>query len=322
MKIIRILAALAISVFLFYIASSNSKGRPELRTHSENGYDFQFNTVPKIVEFLSDSVLINVEGDLEGKTIVLRHTQPGATVDSPLDAYAAQTLTPDPITPNKFRGDLTAGKKLKRVYYFFEVVDTAGVVVATFTNTDTGTPFWLRGIGHVAPLVIGSHILLIFATVFFILMAAMQAFQMIGGGGNVRAFGLHILAATVLCFIGGYPLGFAMNWYAFGTTWEGVPFGTDATDNKTQILFLYLVFMTLATLKSATGCKCLRDFFSRKALGWFGLGAFALMILIYFIPHSAQYDPTLTYAVCYSWAALMALLVVIGFVRSKGAETT
>ena len=48
MKIIRILAALVITVFLFYIASTNSEGRPELRAHSENGYNFKFNTVPKI----------------------------------------------------------------------------------------------------------------------------------------------------------------------------------------------------------------------------------------------------------------------------------
>ena len=59
--------------------------------------------------------------------------------------------------------------------------------------------------------------------------------------------------ATIAAFLGGYPVGFAMNWYAFGVLWEGVPFGTDATDNKTQLLFVYLLFLTLATLGSLRG---------------------------------------------------------------------
>jgi len=43
-------------------------------------------------------------------------------------------------------------------------------------------------------------------------------------------------------FYRGYPLGWAMNYYAFGTMWEGIPFA-GFTDNKTQIVLFYLVFL-------------------------------------------------------------------------------
>jgi hypothetical protein len=124
------------------------------------------------------------------------------------------------------------------------------------------------------------------------------------------------IAATTV-FLGGYLFGFAMNYFAFGTIWEGVPFGTDATDNKTQILLLYLLFLTLASLGSLTGGKRGRDLYSPRTRGWFGVGAFLLMLLVYFVPHSTQFSPGLTYVVGYSFAALMVLLYLLGYYRTR-----
>jgi len=108
-----------------------------------------------------------------------------------------------------------------------------------------------------------------------------------------------------------------MNYYAFDTVWEGVPFGTDATDNKTQLIFVYLIFMNLITLGSLTKGKLGGDKFSPTVLGLYGIGAFFVMLAIYLIPHSIQFSPGLTKLVCYSFIGLMALLYIYGLAVGK-----
>jgi hypothetical protein len=106
-----------------------------------------------------------------------------------------------------------------------------------------------------------------------------------------------------------------MNYYAFNVVWEGVPFGTDATDNKTQLLFLYLAMVWLVSLGSLTKGKW-RDLYPPKVLGWFGVVAFVLLFAIYLIPHSIQFSAALTYSVCYSFIGVVALIYLIGLLKT------
>jgi ABC-type Fe3+-siderophore transport system permease subunit len=124
----------------------------------------------------------------------------------------------------------------------------------------------------------------------------------------------------VFCFIGGYPLGMPMNYYAFDGLWEGVPFGTDATDNKTQLLFVYLLFASLATLGSFSRGRWGRDLFAPRTLGWIGLGSFGVMLFIYLIPHSIQFSARFTYAFCYTWIGVVAALYVLGVLRNRAVH--
>lgn len=81
------------------------------------------------------------------------------------------------------------------------------------------------------------------------------------------------LWTIVFFFIGGFPLGFAMNGFAFGDVWGGWPFGHDVTDNKTQIAFLawLIAFYLIKKNKNA------------KLAALF---AAIIMIAVYMIPHS------------------------------------
>jgi len=283
MKILRVIISVLLTLVLFYFSSINSEGRSEYIAYSENDYIFEFNTVPKEYEYDTATFPVTIKGDLEGKRILLRFTDPGSGVTTPLDQYKSVPLTLDQPDSSIFQGRLAAGRKLQRMYYYFEVIDSTGRQIVLFKN-DNGQPFSLRAIGHVPVPGLVIHIFLI---------------------------------ACLSAFLGGYPFGWAMNHYAFGTFWEGVPFGTDATDNKTQILFLYLVFVTLASIGSITNRRFGRDIYSPRALGWFGLGAFILMVIIYFIPHSIQFEPGLTYAVGFSWITVVVLLYLVGVFKSR-----
>ena len=216
-----------------------------------------------------------------------------------------------------FYTEVTAGKKNDRFYYYYEVVDSTGAALATFTQPD-GSPFMFRYIGEVPPVILTIHIVLIFASVFFISLGTVSSFSLVGGASDVKPLAKYMFLAALMAFLGGYPFGIPMNYYAFDGSWEGVPFGTDATDNKTQLLFVYLLFVTLATWGSFRG-RPGRDLYSPKALGWFGIGSFAVMLFIYLIPHSIQFSPALTYSFCYSWIGVVALLYIYG--RMKTVRT-
>jgi hypothetical protein len=162
-----------------------------------------------------------------------------------------------------------------------------------------------------------SHVALMTLTVFFLIMGFLYAMPLIRGNQSGRPMASYFFLAALCAFLGGYPFGFAMNHYAFGTVWEGVPFGTDATDNKTQLLFAYLLFMTLASIGSFSEGRLGRNIYPPKALGWFGVGAFGLMLAMYLIPHSIQFSPGLTYTVCYFSLVVMVLLYAVGWIRTR-----
>jgi hypothetical protein len=90
------------------------------------------------------------------------------------------------------------------------------------------------------------------------------------------------LKITVLTlFVGGFVFGPLVQHAAFGPWWTGFPYGTDLTDNKTLISFLFFL-AALATLKW-------------KYNKWVVCLAVLMMIAVFTIPHSAygsEYDYT------------------------------
>ena len=315
MKYARILGAIVLTMMMLYIARRNSAGAPEHFARTVDQYQFEMETVPKGMENSDTTIWLSVVGPFEsGQRVVLQLV--GGSVADGRPTLHAVPMTQKEAGSSEYYIRMPAGVKNHRTLYYIAVVDDAGTVLARFARPDE-SPFVLRSIGHVpAPVLIG-HIAFIFATFFCVAMAALSALPLLAGKSDVRPMAVWFLAAAVCAFVGGYPLGFAMNWYAFGGIWEGVPFGTDATDNKTQILFIYVLFVTLAAIGSLSRGKVGRDIFSPRTLGWLGLAGFLLQISIYLIPHSIQFSAGLTYAVCYGYTALVVLVYMLGRVGSR-----
>lgn len=87
-----------------------------------------------------------------------------------------------------------------------------------------------------------------------------------------RTFGLTLWTFVTLV-IGGLILGPIVQKYAFGDYWTGWPFGTDLTDNKTAVAFLFWLIALIITWKKP---------YHRT---WV-LVASVVLLLVYFIPHS------------------------------------
>ncbi len=317
MKTVRVIAAIILAAILLYIAGVNSEGRPEFFSHKENDFTFEMTTVPKASEFSQVKIPIKITGDIQPNLrLLFRPSKYGQDETTELRHYRNIPLIIEDSASGLYYATVSTDAKGGKLYYYFEIRDNTGGYRAGLSRPD-GKPFILKYIGHVPTLVLIGHIALMTLTVFFLVVGFLYAIPLIHRGRNVRAMTLHFAFAAACAFLGGYLLGFAMNHYAFGTVWEGVPFGTDATDNKTQLLFAYMLFITLASFGSWSKGKIGCDIYSSRALGWFGIGGFVLMLAIYLIPHSIQFTPELTYTVCYSFLGLLVLLYTVGRLRMR-----
>ena len=133
-------------------------------------------------------------------------------------------------------------------------------------------PLLIRFRHDVPASILVPHILFMFASMLF----AVYTFLLVIARKPYKKW-LWITVGTL--FVGGFVLGPLVQHVAFGPWWAGYPYGTDLTDNKTLLSFLFFL-LALATLK----WKCNR---------WIVGLAVLFMIAIFSIPHSAygsEYD--------------------------------
>jgi hypothetical protein len=141
-------------------------------------------------------------------------------------------------------------------------------------NYPADEPVVIRFRNDVPASILIPHILLMFGA----MLLAVYTFLMVVTGRKYRRW-LWITVGTL--FVGGFILGPMVQHVAFGPWWAGFPYGTDLTDNKTLLSFLFFM-VAVATLKW-------------KYNRWVVCLAVLLMIAIFSIPHSAygsEYDYT------------------------------
>ena len=133
-------------------------------------------------------------------------------------------------------------------------------------------PIVIRFRNDVPAYILIPHILLMFGAMLF----AVYTFLLVIRRKAYRKW-LWITVGTL--FVGGFILGPLVQHAAFGPWWAGFPYGTDLTDNKTLISFLFFL-AALATLKW-------------KYNKWVVVLAVLMMIAVFSIPHStygSEYD--------------------------------
>ena len=89
---------------------------------------------------------------------------------------------------------------------------------------------------------------------------------------NLPAFRKYSLWTLITLIAGGMILGPAVQKFAFGEFWTGVPFGWDLTDNKTLIALLFWILAVVMNKKRNTRV--------------YTLVAAVVTLIIFSIPHS------------------------------------
>jgi hypothetical protein len=125
----------------------------------------------------------------------------------------------------------------------------------------------LRYKGGVPLWVLLPHVFFMF---FAMLYSNRTGLEALDSKGNAKRYMYWSIA---LFFIGGLILGPIVQKYAFGSFWEGIPFGYDLTDNKTLIAMLGWIIAWIMNRKQ------------NDKRGWMILAS-VLMLAVYLIPHS------------------------------------
>ncbi len=130
-------------------------------------------------------------------------------------------------------------------------------------------PVVMRFKDPVPAWIIIPHILVMFAGMLLSTAAGLAALDK---KRDPRRF---VLWTVGLLFAGGFILGPLVQKFAFGVAWAGFPVGTDLTDNKMLIAFLFWIAALVAGRKG-------------KPARPFVIAASLVTLLIFLIPHSIR----------------------------------
>lgn len=132
----------------------------------------------------------------------------------------------------------------------------------------------IRFKGHVPDFILYPHIFFMFFAMFLGNVAGIMALF------KYKGYRFYTSVTVVALFVGGMILGPAVQWYAFGEAWAGIPFAWDLTDNKTLLAFIFWLLAYWMNRK--------------KEQPAYTIAAMVVMLLVYSIPHSmygSQLDP-------------------------------
>jgi hypothetical protein len=130
-------------------------------------------------------------------------------------------------------------------------------------------PVVLRFKDPVPGWIIIPHVLVMFAGMLCSTAAGLAALDK---KRNPRRL---VLWTVALFFAGGFVLGPLVQKFAFGVAWAGFPAGSDLTDNKTLLAFLFWVAALIAGRKGRPARP-------------FVLAASLVTLMVYLIPHSLR----------------------------------
>ncbi len=322
MRVLKIIAAvigaLALTYLMLKVAKANAMGGSVPVIQSNNGFTLEMNTVPRALDNTRARLDLKITGLLtESMQPVVRYG--GLKTTSSILMPDVVPLVLADSSKGTWFTEFGVGERGSMRQYRIEILDSRENVIASF-GMPNGSPFETKARGDVPRFVFIGHLIFMFGTVFFVALAAVFGGEALFRAVSLRVPLLFMLLAGLFTFLGGYPFGFPMNWYAFGTIWEGVPFGTDATDNKTQILFVYFLLVIISGLGTITKNRLGRDVFGKTTLAVMTVLSFLVMLGIYLIPHSIQFSSGTTYAVCYSIISLCALVYLVGYLKSRRAR--
>jgi hypothetical protein len=162
----------------------------------------------------------------------------------------------------KLSASIPAQKRLEKIDYYLQLTKAGKSVIIPEEKIVT-----LRFKDPVPLYVLIPHILAMFLAMMLSTRTGLEFFNK---EPNLNKLSLWTI---ITLFIGGFPLGFAMNGLAFGEMWGGWPFGHDVTDNKTQIAFIVWLIAFYLIRKN-------------KNPNLAALIAAVIMIAVYLIPHS------------------------------------
>jgi len=226
-----------------------------------------------------------------GQPEIILQVEPPTEIDAAVlyrvpGVEAFDTVGMSEISTGVWSARLPAKGKGYRLEYGF-IISQTGISEAGTTLATSATGYYLiKYKGEVSVTVLVLHILCMFAAFFYIIEAIFGAFAMLIMGEEKEFTVAQTRWVLLFSFLGGVPLGFVLNRQRFGPIWEAFPFGTDITDNKTQLVIIFWIIVAALSWKSFTCRRTGRDAVSPGVYATAVIIASVLSLFLYLVPHS------------------------------------
>lgn len=275
MVVKRILSGIVITLVVLVVARMLSKNNSQVIEAESEGLKAVHGTVFEQVGGGNPVVEISVESEGEAYVSLIYED----TVEGEI---RKKEMTEEP--GGVWRGELPDLGKGERVEYAF-IVEGRGANALRIPEGDDEF-FLLKYKGHISTFVLVVHVIFMFGAFFFMVESTLGAAAMLKKGEE-KGFTLNMMRSAVLClFVGGWPLGFILNYQRFGPVWEAFPFGTDVTDNKTQIIMLLWLIAAFLIRGSFFGRGEEKDILKSKGFAVAVITCFVLTVILFLVPHS------------------------------------
>jgi hypothetical protein len=274
------LAFLLTIVFLIF-SRKTAAVRSVYETIQQHGISIEHNTVPKQVGDEIPVISARVEGASEVR-LVYKIGEEGE--------YTSVEMIPVPGEENIFTASIPWHPKAVKAWYYLEAAGLRdeGEVKVVLPEKKSGqvSPVRLKFEGVVPAYIVIPHVLCIFAAIFFAILTVFSAIDLKRGTGTLKKSVKLCGATAFLLFLGFFPFGWAMNYFAFGVLWEAFPFGRDVTDNKSQIMILFWLVALFLVKGTLWGKGDSRNLVSGSGYATWVFVSFIATLLILAIPHS------------------------------------
>ena len=271
----RIIISIIVTLVALSVARRVSTRRPIDASIERDGVVMHHRTVTEQVG--SGEPLLSVTAEPEsGSEAVVEFGRPGVG--------GFQRIRMEHVGGGRYDARLPDLGKGARWKYAIAVIRSDGASIRLPENPEKY--FLIKFKGTVSKVVLVSHVLFMFGSFFCMVLGFLGAIRILKGLEGKQSTVNAGRWVLLLSFIGGWPLGFVLNYQTFGVLWEGYPFGYDITDNKTQLMFMLWLVSLFLVRGSFIGRGEDKDLLGARAFAWAIIASFIASFALFILPHS------------------------------------
>jgi hypothetical protein len=300
MKLSKIILAILITIALLVVARRASQRQVpvvvETTTYSELTLSHTCNHIFKGDNTTADLDVIVSGGLVPEDAVIALYYEPRSTEGGTTGAIETgtrparieaitipgQALVYRVVVPNQGRGS--------EFSYRFQLEDAAGRVLARIPveeSKDKPKQLWFRFEGPRSTILLIAHIACMFVSFLLMVFVLLTAFEDVKNKAVRIRLGKQTLWATIILFLGTFPIGIWLEYQVYATYWTGIPFGHDITDSKALIIFIYWFVMLYLLKGSALSGDPRKDVIGATATRWVAVVGVVLSLALYLVPHSS-----------------------------------
>lgn len=186
---------------------------------------------------------------------------------------------------NRYSCEIPRQEKGTAVKYFLEITTPSGSKIYFPQNAEEeGKYYTLVFKGKYNKFLWSIHVALTIIAIILFVVAAYFAFKHIRSGYPISKTLWLGVTAFLLFFLGIFPIGMIVEYQVFGTVWDGWPFGSDFTNTKAFILFIYWL-ATLFMVKNSIFKKEEKNLIADRVFASLVIIGAIVTVALFIVPH-------------------------------------